>query len=42
MKTWKPRLAGLLAGLMLVSMLPTAARGGEPPPAQEVHEILKI
>ena len=42
MKTWKPRLAGLLAGLMLVSMLPTAALAAEPPPDEDVPEISEI
>ena len=42
MKTWKPRLAGLLAGLMLVSMLPTAALAAEPPPDKAVPEISEI
>ena len=36
MKTWKPRLAGLLAGLMLVSMLPTAALAAGAPPDEGV------
>lgn len=42
MKTWKPRLAGLLAGLMLVSMLPTAALAAERPPDGDVPAIAEI